>query len=207
MLDRAVLRDLNGLGPKADRVALHLVAAGVLVDEDPEAALEHARTARALAPRLAPVREAAGVVAYQAGEWAEAVRELRAARRITGDQSQLPLIADGERALGRPERAIELAQSPEAQQLSGAAAAEMAIVHSGARRDLEENLAAVTVLERFGLSEGNLQPWSARLWYAYADALLAAGRVDEARRWFATAATADQDGETDAAERLDELSN
>jgi hypothetical protein len=50
-----------------------------------------------------------------------------------------------------------------------------------------------------------LRPWSARLFYAYADALLAAGRTEEARDAFARAAAADADSETDAADRLDEL--
>ena len=55
------------------------------------------------------------------------------------------------------------------------------------------------------LTSGRLRPWSARLFYAYADALLAAGRADEARDAFARAAGADTDGETDAADRLDAL--
>jgi hypothetical protein len=55
------------------------------------------------------------------------------------------------------------------------------------------------------LTRGRLRPWSARLFYAYADALLAAGRTEEARDAFARAAAADPDGETDAADRLDEL--
>jgi len=49
------------------------------------------------------------------------------------------------------------------------------------------------------------QPWSARLFYAYADALLAADRADEARDWFTKAAEADLDDLTGAAERLAEL--
>ena len=49
------------------------------------------------------------------------------------------------------------------------------------------------------------RPWAARVWYAYADALLEVGRREEARDWFARAAVADQDGETDAGERLDEI--
>jgi hypothetical protein len=55
------------------------------------------------------------------------------------------------------------------------------------------------------LTSGRLRPWSARLFYAYADALLAAGRVEEARDAFARAARADAGGETDAADRLAEL--
>lgn len=191
MLDRSVLRDLNTLGPKADTVALHIVAAGTLVDEDPQRALAHVRYARDQAPRIAAVREAAGIVAYQAGEWAEAVRDLRACRRMTGDVSHLPIIADCERALGRADRAISLATSPEAADLPRAVQAELVIVHSGARRDLDEVDGALLLLERFGLDRQQVRPWSARLWYAYADALLDAGRKDEAGEWFA--ATVDLD--------------
>ncbi|EUA42791.1 hypothetical protein I553_6654 [Mycobacterium xenopi 4042] len=46
----------------------------------------------------------------------------------------LPLIADCERGLGRPERAIELARGPEAAQLSGDDADELRIVAAGAAR-------------------------------------------------------------------------
>ncbi|WP_153504713.1 tetratricopeptide repeat protein [Cumulibacter manganitolerans] len=186
-------------------MAVHLVAAGSLVDEDPQRALEHARYARDQAPRLAAVREAAGIVAYQAGEWAEAARDLRACRRMTGDAGHLPIIADCERALGRADRAITLVTAPEAAALPRAVQAELVIVHSGARRDLHEVDAALRVLEKFGLDRAQQRPWNARLWYAYADALLDAGRRDEAREWFAAAAEADTEGETDAAERLDEL--
>ena len=89
---RSQLRTLSKLA--ADRVARHLVAAGRLVDEDPQAALEHARAARAVGARVAVVREAVGETAYAAGEWAEAIAELRTARRMTGDDSGLPMIAD-----------------------------------------------------------------------------------------------------------------
>jgi tetratricopeptide (TPR) repeat protein len=47
-------------------------------------------------------------------------------------------------------------------------------------------------------------PFSARLWYAYAEALLAAGRPDEARQAFGKAIEFDPEGETDAIDRLDE---
>ncbi|HEX6756420.1 MAG TPA: tetratricopeptide repeat protein [Mycobacteriales bacterium] len=200
---RSQLRTLSKL--TADRVARHLVAAGRLVDEDPEAALQHARAARALGARVAVVREAAGETAYAAGEWAEAIAELRTARRMTGDGSTLPLIADAERALGRPERALRLTQSAEAQALPPAARAEMRIVEAGVRRDLGQLDAALVTLAESGLDPRDVRPWSARLWYAYADTLLALGRIDEARDWFLAAASVDEDGTTDADERVLEL--
>jgi tetratricopeptide (TPR) repeat protein len=189
----------------ADDVARHLVAAGTLLEADPDQALAHARYARAKASRLAIVREAVGLAAYRAGEWTEAIAELRAARRMGGGPGHLPVMADAERALGRPERALELFRSPEAAELDRADAIELLIVASGARRDLGEVDAAVVSLQVPELDPDAREPWSARLSYAYADALLAADRRDEAVRWFLHAAQADDDELTDAADRLSEL--
>jgi hypothetical protein len=55
------------------------------------------------------------------------------------------------------------------------------------------------------LQSRRAEPWLARLRYAYAEALTAVGRGEEARDWFALAAEVDLDGETDAAERILEL--
>lgn len=205
-LDAEVRRDLRGLQrDTAETVARHLVAAGQMVDEDPELALEHARFARARASRIAVVREAAGIAAYHAGEWAEALGELRAARRMGGGPGHLAVMADIERALGRPERALELSRGPEVRGLDRAEAIELTIVAAGARRDLGELDAAVVSLQIAELDPARRDPWSARLFYAYADNLLAAGRESDALQWFVHAADADDDGETDAARRIAEL--
>ena len=205
-LDPAARRDLLGLQKDvAEAVARHLVAAGTLVDEDPEAALAHARYARRRASRIAVVREAAGITAYHAGEWAEALAELRAARRMGGGPGHLAVMADIERAMGRPERAIELARSPEARELDRNAQIELAIVVAGARRDLGEIDAAVVALQVPELEASRRDPWSARLFYAYADNLLAAGRESDALQWFVHAADADTEGETDADARIADL--
>ncbi|MGD9525944.1 MAG: hypothetical protein AB7V44_04060, partial [Pseudonocardia sp.] len=189
----------------ADAVARHLVAAGTLVAEDPELALAHARYARHRASRIAVVREAAGIAAYHAGEWSEALNDLRAARRMGGGPGHLAVMADIERALGRPERALELARDPEAGALDAAQAIELTIVAAGARRDLGELDAAVVALQGPALDPARRDPWSARLFYAYADNLLAAGRDSDAVQWFVHAADADEEGLTDADERLAEL--
>ncbi|MER7012038.1 hypothetical protein ABT324_11480 [Saccharopolyspora sp. NPDC000359] len=189
----------------ADKIALHLVAAGKLVDEDAEKALEHARFARQKASRIPSVREANGLAAYLAGEWSEALSELRAARRIAGGPGHLAMMADCERAMGRPERAVELARSQEATQLEQEDAVELRIVAAGARRDLGEVEASVVSLQTAELDPQRQEPWSARLFYAYADNLLAAGREREAFTWFVHAAHADDEEETDAPERLEEL--
>jgi tetratricopeptide (TPR) repeat protein len=204
-LDAGARKELLTLSKEtADLVARHLVMAGRLMDDEPEQALRHARAATAMAGRVAAVREANGLVAYVTGEWAEALAELRAARRISGDPEHLPVMADCERALGRPEKALAMADDPLAASLPAPARVELLIVTSGARRDLGQGEAAVHMLE-VGALTGQVRPWTARLRYAYADALLAVGREEDARTWFARASEADPDGETDAADRLLEL--
>lgn len=151
------------------------------------------------------MREVTGIAAYRAGKWAEALAELRTARRLTGDASYLPMMADSERALGRLDRALALIDGPGARDANRATQIELLIVASGIRRDQGRPAAGVSVLQVPELTDGRLRPWSARLFYAYADALLDAERDEEAREWFARAAAVDTDEETDAAQRYEEL--
>jgi tetratricopeptide (TPR) repeat protein len=153
-----------------------------------------------LSPRIAAIREAVGIAAYQAGEYALALVELRAARRMDGSPRHLPLMADAERGLGRPERALAYLTDPDAGELDAAGHAELLVVVAGARRDLGEPDAAVVLLQDAAREPGLPHPWTARLRYAYADALAAAGREEEALRAFESTAAIDED-ETDAAER------
>ena len=197
---RAELRTLPG--DLADAVARRLVAASL--EPDAARAYLHAQAARRLAARVGVVRETSGIAAYRAGQWADALTELRAARRLTGRTSYLPLMADSERALGRLDRALDLVTGPESRDVDRATAVELRIVESGIRRDQGLPDAAVAALQVPELTR-RAGPGSARLYYAYADALLDAGREDEARDWFGRAAAADADGETDAAERFEEL--
>ncbi|EHK86630.1 hypothetical protein [Saccharomonospora azurea] len=207
-LDVEARRELRSL-PKdlAERIGRHLVAAGTLIDDDPEAALKHARYAKSKASRIAVVREAVGLAAYHAGEWAEALSELRAVRRMTRTDIHVAVIADAERALGRPERALDVAKETDPSTLSKDVEIELKIVAAGARRDLGQVDAAVVALQGPELDPNIREPWSFRLFYAYADNLAAAGRTDEAVQWFLHAAEADVEEETDAAERAAELTN
>lgn len=189
----------------ADYIAKHLVAAGELLDDDPEAALAHAQAARTRSGRISAVREAVGIAAYYCGDWAQALSELRAARRMGSKSALLPLIADCERGVGRPERAIELARSPEAAELVGDDADELRIVVAGARADLGQLEQALAVLSSPPPDPAGTGQTAARLRYAYAEALLALGRDGEALEWFLKAAAADTEGVTDAEERIGEL--
>ena len=190
----------------AEGVAQHLVMVAALLEADDMVGAEaHAETAVRRAGRVPAAREALGLVAYRKGEWARALSEFRTARRLSGSSHMLPLMVDCERGLGRPERALELATSPEARTLTLEERIELAIVISGIRRDLGQPQAAVLALQIPQLKSTARKPWSARLTYAYADALLANGDEEAARDWFARAADFDDDGETDASDRLAEL--
>lgn len=205
-LDPDVRRDLLTLDKaNAEQVARHLVMVTRLLEDDPAAALAHARAARGRASRVGLVRETVGIAAYSAGEWQEAVSELRAARRITGGAALLPLIADAERGLGRPDRAIEIARSDDARTLDGDEATEMRIVEAGARLDLGEFDKAIVTLQSEDLRPGRTGTQAARLFYAYASALEAAGRGEDAATWYMNAASADIEDATDAEVRLAEL--
>jgi tetratricopeptide (TPR) repeat protein len=203
-LSRDVKAELRGLpADLAATVGRYLVAAELA--SDPEQAYRYAQAARRIAARIGVVREVNGITAYHTGRWAEALAELRAARRLTGRDEYLPLMADSERALGRLDSALELVHSDDARRLPRAAQIELRIVESGIRRDQGLADAAVLVLQVPELTDGRLRPWSARLFYAYGDALLAAGRAEAAREAFSRAVVADEEEETDALSRLDEL--
>ncbi|MFE2148302.1 hypothetical protein ACFXA3_42480 [Streptomyces sp. NPDC059456] len=189
----------------AEEVSRNLVMVARLIDEDPEQAYAYSRIALRLASRVAAVREAAGFAAYATQKYSEALAEFRAAKRMTGSVELWPVMADCERGLGRPERALAMAGEPEVQKLDKAGQVEMRLVAAGARRDMGQLDAAIVTLQSPELASNSVQPWTARLRYAYADALLAAGREDEAREWFAKTVEADKDGSMDASDRLAEL--
>ncbi len=165
----------------AERVGRHLVMVGRLLDVDPELAYEHAQAAVRRGGRVDVVREAAGLAAYRTGRYGEALRELRTVRRLNGSPEHLPVMADCERGLGRPERALVVAQDPGVADLSADAQVELAMVVSGARLDLEEPEAAVAVLATPAVraATGML---AARVAHARAAALRASGREEDAER-------------------------
>ncbi len=201
-LDRSVANQLKGLPDKlASRIARHLAAAGLMIEDDPETAYRHALAARARAPRLAVVREAAGEAAYAAGHYSEALAELRAAKRMNGATAYLPIMADCHRALKQPEQALKLAKSPSVVNFAPEAKAEMTIVEAGARRDMKQFDAALRTLELAPLNNKSRAAWVVRLRYAYADTLVAAGREKDALEWFHRTHAIDADELTDAAER------
>ncbi|MFH5880672.1 tetratricopeptide repeat protein [Arthrobacter sp. NA-172] len=191
-LDRVTKHQIKTLeGTNADWVSKHLVMAGRLIDIDPEMSFQHALAASRRGGRLAAVREAVGLTAYAAGHYGEALREFRTYRRISGSNVHLPLMADCERGLGRPDRALDVVRSPEAQDLDAPGKVELAIVASGARTDLGQLDAAVAELEIIQLDINRAFSYSPRVFRAYADALTAVGRTEEAGKWHRQAVVAE----------------
>ena len=202
-LDKVTRGDLLTLSADiAKIVSQHLACVHAFADSEPETAHEHAQAAVRHAGRVAVVRETAGYAAYRVGKFDIAIKDLKAAFRINGDVSIWPVLADCERGLGRPRKALELAGAPEAKKLQKEQAVELRIVAAGARRDLGELDAAVVTLQTNDLNTEN-DSWAIRLRYAYADALEAAGRKEEARKWFKKCADLDFDESTDASERCE----
>lgn len=172
---RASLRTLSK--ENAKDVGRHLVMVGLLLDEDPELAYRHAMVAVSRGGRVDVVREAAAIAAYRSGRYPEALRELRTVRRLNGSAEHLALEADCERAMGRPERAIALSQTPEARTLSPLARVELDIVLAGARLDMGDPEAAMLVLQRVSAPT---EESKARVAEAKVGALRALGRDAEA---------------------------
>jgi len=200
-LDKSLRAELLSLSAEnAKVVARHLACVNLYAEDDPQRAHKHGIAAAHHAGRLAVVRESAGYAAYRAGHYEIALKELRASHRISGDVSMWPVMADCERGLGNPLKALNLAGSAEVKRLAKPEEIEMRIVASGARRDLGEFDAAVVTLTCKELKNEE-EEWAVRLRYAYADALAAAGRSDEAKQWFAKCAEIDADEFTDASER------
>ncbi|HLS75015.1 MAG TPA: hypothetical protein VK046_14700 [Actinomycetaceae bacterium] len=180
-LDREARQRLRTLSKEsAERVGRHLVMAGLLVEEDPELAYQHAQSAVRRAGRVDVVREAVALTAYATGRYAEALREIRTVRRLSGLDALRAIEADCERGLGRPERALDLAAAPPSKDMTVTDRVELALVASGARLDLDQPEAALLVLDQPLVLEVTDEVMRIRVAHARVTALRAAGHGPEA---------------------------
>ncbi|HEU0257291.1 MAG TPA: hypothetical protein VFQ96_05570 [Microbacteriaceae bacterium] len=171
-LDRSVRVQLKGLSKEnAEAVARHLVMVGRLIESDPAEAHRHALAAAERAGRIAVVRETVGITAYEVGDFARALRELRTYRRISGRDDEVALMVDSERGVGRPDRALEIGRAVAAGALSPAVRVALAIAMSGARLDLGQTREARGELEIPQLDETKVFDYSPQLFDAYAEVL------------------------------------
>ncbi|WP_442862547.1 hypothetical protein [Actinomyces sp. 432] len=180
-LEASARRELRALGrANAENVARHLVMVQRLLDSDPELAYQHARYAASHAGRVAVVRESAGIAAYLAGHYNDALREIRAARRLSGLDLHRAIEADCERALGRYNQALKVAQQADPKQLDDLEEAEIAMVVSGIRHDMgQSELGLVVIEEAIMMFRGDRETLR-RLHSVRADRLEELGRTEEA---------------------------
>jgi len=207
VLTEEILDDLRQTArPHAFAAAARALADAVLAlsDDDPEAAATAAREAKGSAPRSAAVRELLGIALYQVGDFKAARTELAAAQRISGQIDLTAMLADVERATGRPEQAIELFRTTDRTRMNADTAAELLVVAASAYGDIGQPAAGVALIRRHARWPGQLSDHHLRL--AYVEGALAelAGDLDAAREAF-TRVTRTDPGFFDAAERLDRL--
>ena len=176
--DRERLRGLSK--EHAENIGLHILAAYTLEERDPELALEHAKWVAHQASRIDFARETLAFVAYRQGDYKLALREFRTAFRMNGFLDYLPFIADCERGMGEPKKAIEVAASDDAKYLRGEAKAEMFLVYAGALGDLKMWDKAIEIVHTLGRSKGLAGEYRMRAVQAEQYFLEEAGRTDEA---------------------------
>ena len=176
--DRERLRGLSK--EHAENIGLHILAAYTLEESNPELALEHAKWVAHQASRIDFARETLAFVAYRQGDYKLALREFRTAFRMNGFLDYLPFIADCERGMGEPKKAIETAMSDDAKYLRGESKAEMFLVYAGALGDLELWDKAIEIVHTLGRSKGLAGEYRMRAVQAEQYFLEQAGRSDEA---------------------------
>ncbi|MDO4244183.1 MAG: hypothetical protein Q4C85_10575 [Actinomyces sp.] len=180
-LEASARRQLRALGrANAENVARHLVMVQRLLDADPELAFRHARYAASHAGRVAVVRESAGIAAYLSGHYQEALRDIRAARRLSGMDLHRAIEADCERALGRYDQALKAAKGADPAQLDDVEEAEIAMVVSGIRQEMGHPEVGLMVVEEAIMMFRGDRETLRRLHSVRADRLEELGRLEEA---------------------------
>lgn len=183
-LHPAARNQLKTLQPETQElVARHLAMVVALIEDDPELAHQHAISASRRAGRIPVAREMLAATAYRVGDYALALRELRTHRRLSGSQGNIALMVEAERALGRPQKAIETGLEADRKKLDPEQRAQLAIAVSGARLDLGQAQQALFELEIPELDPNRAYSYSPELFAAYAAVLEELGRDAEARTW------------------------
>lgn len=210
-LPKPVKREIErtlGSGPKSRDIALALSIGSAAIDEERiDVALQVLAWAKHEAPRISAIREAYGVALYLGEQYAAALTELQAYRRLTGQSDQNHLVADCLRALGRD--LDQIAEAAESLLVDEDAPddrrAEAAIVWAAALADNGDLGAARSVVRRF-LERTRTEDaeHDLRVRYLAADLAEQQGDLDEAERQLASVAAVD-DEFLDARERLETI--
>ncbi len=191
---------------KADQAIARLERAVQLLDRsDARGAAIEAGKAKELSPRAPAVREVLGLALYSLERFSEALSEMQAYRRMSGRADQNHIIADCLRALGRPDRAVPLAEEAlAARGVPLAAKTEAVIVAASALAEQGKFDQALGMLRRIRTRDDVAGPEVMRVWYVTANILEQAGQRREALREFRKILRHDPSA-FDAAERAAQL--
>ncbi len=213
-LPKAVLREIRKAVQNdhelAGEVALALSIASEALDlGEPEVALRYASWAKSVVPRSPAIREALGAALYLNEDYAAALTELQAYRRLSGREDQNHLVADCLRALDRDTtRIADLIEAMRASpEVPEERAVEGTIVWASSAADGGDLGAARAILRRHLDELGRVaepEEHHLRLWYVAGDLAARAGDDRDARRWFEAIAAEDPDA-FDVSERLERL--
>ncbi|TCD53572.1 hypothetical protein EJ419_07995 [Alloscardovia theropitheci] len=174
---------LRGLSKEhAENIGLHMLAAYALEEDDPAAAMEHAQWVARQASRVDVSRETLAFIAYRQGNYKLALREFRTAFRMNGYGDYLPFMADCERGLGNPQKAVDIALSDDAKQLQGEPKAELFLVYAGALADLDLFDKAIEIVHTIAHAQGVGGAYRMRAVQAEQNFLELAGRQEEAEK-------------------------
>ncbi len=172
---------LRGLSKEhAENIGLHMLAAYALEEDNPQAALAHAEWIAKQASRVDIARETLALITYRQGDYKRALREFRTVFRMNGYGDYLPFMADCERGLGNPQKAVDIALSDDAKKLRGESKAEMFLVYAGALADLDLFDKAIEVCHTLAHSKGVGGAYRMRAVQAEQNFLEQAGHSDEA---------------------------
>jgi len=194
--------------PTAQRDAIARLARAIELLErgDAGAAVSEAVKAKALSSRSSSVREVLGLALYGQGRFQEALKELKAYRRMSGRNDQNHVIADSLRGVGKPREAVPLAdEALRDRKVPNEVKAEAVIVAASALADEGRYAEALAFIGRAKTRDDIAEPYTLRLWYVKGDVLERAGRSREAAAEFRKVVRHDQSA-FDAAERLANLS-
>ena len=164
--------------PGATERAAELVAVAVEAygNGDYNKTIESMEQVKNVTTRSGRVRELLGLAYYHSGRWQEAARELLAYRRMTRSLEQNHVIADCYRALGRPERALEVCDEVAKRDVEPEIWAEVSVVAASALADQRKFDSAIARLARADMEPKSVEPYHLRLWYVRADILEKLGK-------------------------------